>query len=41
MLFLLVILPAIVPAANVVERVVGPPADALTGFFLGIAGLGV
>jgi len=39
MLFLLVILPTIVPAANVVQRVVRPPADALIGFFFGIAGL--
>lgn len=41
MLLLLVVLPTIVPAANVVERVVGPPADALTRFFLGIAHLRV
>lgn len=39
MLLLLVVLPTIVPAANVVERVVGPPADALIGLFFGIAGL--
>ena len=31
----------IVPAANVVQRVVGPPADALIGFFFWIAGLPV
>jgi Zn-dependent protease len=37
MLLLLVVLPTILPAANVVQRVVGPPADALTRFFLGIA----
>jgi Zn-dependent protease len=41
MLFLLVILPTVVPAANVVQRVVGPPADALIGFFFRIAGLPV
>ena len=40
MLFLLVILPTIVPAANVVQWVVGPPANALTRLFLGIATLG-
>ena len=39
MLFLLVILPTIMPAANVVQRVVGPPADALISFFFRIAGL--
>ncbi|WP_343890232.1 site-2 protease family protein [Sphingomonas oligophenolica] len=39
MLFLLVILPMIVPAANVVERVVGPPVDLLTRFFFRLAGL--
>ena len=41
MLFLLVVLPMVLPAANVVERVVGPPADALIRFFFGIAGLRV
>ena len=39
MLLLLVVLPTIIPAANVVQRVVGPPADALIGFFFKIAGL--
>ena len=37
MLLLLVVLPTILPGANVVQRVVGPPADALTRLFLGIA----
>ena len=37
MLLLLVVLPTIVPAANVVQWVVGPPAQALTRLFLGIA----
>ncbi|MEO9131773.1 MAG: site-2 protease family protein [Sphingomonas sp.] len=41
MLFLLVILPTIVPAANVVQRVVGPPADALIRMFLNIASIPV
>ena len=41
MLLLLVVLPTIVPAANVVQWVVGPPAQALTRFFLGIAVPGV
>jgi Zn-dependent protease len=40
MLLLLVVLPTIVPAANVVQWVVGPPADALTRLLLGIATLG-
>jgi Zn-dependent protease len=40
MLLLLVVLPTIVPAANVVQWVVGPPAQALTRLFLGIAGPG-
>lgn len=39
MLFLLVVLPTIVPAANVVQRVVGPPVEVLIGFFFRIAGL--
>jgi len=41
MLLLLVVLPTILPTANVVQRVVGPPADALTRLFLGIALPGV
>ena len=41
MLLLLVVLPTIMPAANVVQRVVGPPAGALIGFFFRIAGLPV
>jgi Zn-dependent protease len=39
MLFLLVVLPTIMPGANVVQRVVGPPVLTLTGFFFRIAGL--
>jgi Zn-dependent protease len=34
LIFLLVILPMLVPGANVVERVVGPPADWLIGLLL-------
>ena len=36
MLFLLVILPMLVPGANVVARVVGPIADHVVGFLLGL-----
>ena len=36
MLFLLVILPMLVPGANVVARVVGPIADRVVGFLLGL-----
>ena len=34
---LLVLLPMLVPGANIVERIVAPPARDLTAFFLGIA----
>ncbi len=34
---LLVVLPMLVPSANIVERIVAPPARAVTGFFLDIA----
>jgi Zn-dependent protease len=34
---LLVLLPMLVPGANIVERIVAPPARAVTGFFLDIA----
>jgi Zn-dependent protease len=36
MLFLLVILPAIAPSANIVARVVGPIADRVVGLLLGL-----
>ncbi|MEO7171159.1 MAG: site-2 protease family protein [Sphingomonas sp.] len=39
LLFLLVVLPMIAPNANVVARVIGPPADALIDLLLGSAGL--
>lgn len=39
MLLLLVVLPTILPAANVVEWVIGPPAEALVRLLLGIAGI--
>ena len=38
---LLVILPMIAPKANVVARLIGPPAWALISFLLGSAGLSV
>lgn len=41
LIFLLVILPMIVPGANVVGRIVGPPANAVIDFLLGSAGLRV
>ena len=39
MLLLLVVLPTILPAANVVEWVIGPPAEVLVRLLLGIAGI--
>ncbi len=39
LILLLVVLPMIVPGANVVQHIVGPPADALVRFFLGFANL--
>lgn len=39
LLFLLIILPMLAPGANIVARVVGPPADALIDFLLRSAGL--
>nr|WP_299913482.1 site-2 protease family protein [Sphingomonas bacterium] len=41
LLFLLVILPMMMPGANLVSRVIGPPSDALIRFLLGSAGLSV
>ena len=41
LIFLLVILPMIAPSANVVGRLIGPPATALIRFLLGSAGLTV
>jgi Zn-dependent protease len=41
LIFLLVILPMIAPNANVVGRLIGPPALALISFLLGSAGLSV
>ena len=38
LIFLLVILPMLVPGVNVVGRIVGPPAQALIGFLLRAAG---
>lgn len=38
LLFVLVVLPMIVPSANVVERVVGPPAQAVLNVFIALAG---
>jgi Zn-dependent protease len=37
MLILLVLLPMLSPSLNIVARIVAPPAEAVTGFFLGIA----
>jgi Zn-dependent protease len=41
LIFLLVILPMIAPNANVVGRLIGPPAWAVISFLLGSAGLSV
>ncbi len=38
LLFVLVVLPMIFPSANVVERVVGPPAQAVLNGFIALAG---
>jgi Zn-dependent protease len=38
---LLVVLPMIMPGTNVIARLIGPPADAVIGFFFAIAGLRV
>jgi Zn-dependent protease len=38
-IFLLLILPLLVPSANIVERLVVPPVRALTGFVTGLFGL--
>jgi len=38
-LILLVVVPSIWPAANIVQRVVGPPAEALVGVYLALAQL--
>lgn len=37
LIFLLLILPAIWPGANIVQRLVAPPAQALTGWYLALA----
>lgn len=34
---LLVVLPMLVPSANIVQRVVAPPAEAVTGWFMALA----
>jgi Zn-dependent protease len=39
LIFLLLILPLLVPSANLVERLVVPPVRALTGFAMGLFGL--
>ncbi|HEX8580192.1 MAG TPA: site-2 protease family protein [Allosphingosinicella sp.] len=39
LILLLVVLPMIVPQANIVERLVVPPVKLLLGFFLGLVGL--
>jgi hypothetical protein len=41
LLFLLVILPMMMPGVNLVSRLIGPPSDALIAFLLGSAGLSV
>ncbi|PAX07124.1 site-2 protease family protein [Sphingomonas lenta] len=37
LLGLLVVLPMLVPSANIVQRVVAPPAEAVTGWFMALA----
>ena len=37
LILVLVVLPMIVPGANVVGRIVGPPAEAVVGWFLALA----
>ena len=39
LILLLVVLPMIWPAASIVQRIVGPPADALVGLYLAFAQL--
>ena len=39
-IFLLLVLPWLVPGADIVERLVVPPVRALIGFFTGLVGLG-
>jgi Zn-dependent protease len=39
LILLLVVLPMVAPQANIIERVVVPPVEAILGFYLGLVGL--
>jgi Zn-dependent protease len=39
-IFLLLVLPWLVPGADIVERLVVPPVRVLIGFFTGLVGIG-